>query len=1474
MKISRIAALILAVCFIAGMIPVTASAEASASIRIADNGSLPVISGAQKGVVWFGSYTQTSDGNGGFNVDPIKWRVLSNSNGKLFLLADQNLDSATYHNADKDITWENCYLRAWLRDTFLKKAFSAAEQNAISLTEVVNKNSSYGAPGGNSTKDKVFLLSSDEVTDTAYGFSSDPDKTGNESGRIATNTAYTASHSGLSGEGKSNRYWLRSPGIDSFSAAAIQAEGNVGVSDYVMSEGIAIRPAFNVDLKSVLFASPAVGGKSSDGVGASALKKVGDYTGSEWKLTIIDSSRKFTVTEKEVSAARGETVELNYKGATVNSKKAGAEEYVSVILADSKGNALYYGNLLKTASADGKVQVTLPSELANGNYILKLFSEQLNGDKSTDYASAFSDVKLTVEDPKFTVTFKNWDNTVLQSEDVVSGSNPEYTGETPSRDNSAQYTYTFSGWNDGTKTYGTDDTLPAVTGEATYTAVFSETVNEYAVRFVDEDGKTELQSGDVAYGKTPSYTGKTPSKVNNAQYTYTFSCWNDGTNTYGKDDALPSVTGEATYTAVFSETVNEYTVTFVDEDGKTELQKGDLAYGKTPSYTGETPTKESSAQYTYTFSGWNDGKKTYASDAKLPSVKGNAKYTAVYSEQQRLGSIVINASVDNYEGESVTFTFNLVDEESGGENYRHNAVVQYSAEGWQTTTVNGIPAGMNIICTAVASGSKHTIKDDSSKTVTVVADSEVNVYFTFTKTAFNVSFVNEGEETPLQTEELSAGQIPSYNGKTPEKQPDDDYTYAFSGWDDGKTKYGRDDALPAVTKSVTYTATYEKKPKPVVNVMKTDIDTGEAVEGAKLQILDNEGNVIKYWTSTTEAQVVKGLEPGVEYTLREEAAPDGYTIATDTTFTIDEDGKITATGSVTTDENGAAVLLVENAKTVVRVLKTDNEDKPLAGASLQILDSEGNVIEEWKSTAEARVIEGLKTGEEYTLHEKEPPQHYTAAEDITFTIDNNGKITSTGDVATDSEGNAVFVLTSEPSVEYDVTLTADSEAGGTVSGDGTFEENTSVTVSAKANDDYKFDGWYSGDEKVSEDAEYTFTLTQDTDLTARFTKKTVYTVIWLNGNGTKLDTKTYQEGDPEPTTQKVPKKDENEYYTYTFKSWDKGTVKGTTKTYKPIFTSKLKTQYYIIWLNYDGTVFAKKSYMEGAGEITLDKIPEKPDDADNTYTFTLWKKVKVSGTTTTYQAVFTAVPKPVYTVVWLNGDGSVLESKTYKSGNEPKTNRVPVKAEDSNYTYVFSKWDKGTVNGKTKTYSPLFTAIAKEKSVYTIKWIDDSGKVIGTATFTEDQDPPKLEIIPAKAEDEKNTYVFEKWEIYSVNGNETTFRAVFKAIAKPAPEPVQKKQYTVIWMNDNGTKIDSATYEEGQPEPLTARIPEKTEEAAFTYIFVSWYEYSFSGTVKTYKPLYLPVQKPIENPKTSDEGPSDVLSRFIYGLLSKPLISK
>lgn len=362
-----------------------------------------------EGVDWINATQATGNGQGPYyKIEPIKWRVLDAANdfntsnstteSALFLLSEQNLDVWQYNTTSTEYTgaWAGSSLRAWLNGTksgdFLADAFASGEQAAIATTHVVNKNDNpwYDVNGGEDTEDKVFLLSITEVMNAAYGFDT---RSGYATDtRVATNTAYLVGGGGsgiispqIPGVGNAHLWWLRSPGYDisgkgeRSNAVYVEISGALHLSGVYLTIGnIATRPAFNLDSSSILFTSAAAGGKP-DGFVA-----VSDYSGNEWKLTLLDSSRSsFDARVSNVDTSSGIKLTIAYSGA-----KTGDNEYISAMI--KNGNEVkYYGRLeLATAEATNEVEITLPGDFnaANGD-TLYIFNEQYNGDYKTDYAS-------------------------------------------------------------------------------------------------------------------------------------------------------------------------------------------------------------------------------------------------------------------------------------------------------------------------------------------------------------------------------------------------------------------------------------------------------------------------------------------------------------------------------------------------------------------------------------------------------------------------------------------------------------------------------------------------------------------------------------------------------------------------------------------------------------------------------------------------------------------------------------------------------------------------------------------------------------------------------------------------------------------------------------------------------------------------------------------------------------------------------
>ena len=165
----------------------------------------------------------------------------------------------------------------------------------------------------------------------------------------------------------------------------------------------------------------------------------------------------------------------------------------------------------------------------------------------------------------------------------------------------------------------------------------------------------------------------------------------------------------------------------------------------------------------------------------------------------------------------------------------------------------------------------------------------------------------------------------------------------------------------------------------ITEFTKVDLTGGQEIEGAKMQILDQDGKVIEEWVSKKEPHVVYALEPG-EYVLHEEQAPteQGYVRAEDVKFVVEETGEVQK-------------VKMEDDHTKVSISKTDITDgKEIEGAKLQILDQDGEVVESW-TTGEEHLIEYLPLGT-YTLHEEAAVDGYIVANDVEFTVEETGEI--------------------------------------------------------------------------------------------------------------------------------------------------------------------------------------------------------------------------------------------------------------------------------------------------------------------------------------------------------------------------------------------------------------------------------------------------------------------------------------------------
>ena len=209
----------------------------------------------------------------------------------------------------------------------------------------------------------------------------------------------------------------------------------------------------------------------------------------------------------------------------------------------------------------------------------------------------------------------------------------------------------------------------------------------------------------------------------------------------------------------------------------------------------------------------------------------------------------------------------------------------------------------------------------------------------------------------------------------------------------GKTYTLRETAAPdgyVITNDIEFTVNADGSVTEVVmtddttkvRISKQAITGGDELSGAKLQVIGTDGEIIEEWISGETPHLIEGrLTAGKSYTLRETASPDGYVIANEIEFTVNDDGSVTE-------------VVMKDDTTKVRISKqaiTGGDE--LSGAKLQVIGTDGEIIEEWISGETPHLIEGrLTAGKTYTLKGTASPDGYVIANEIEFTVNDDGSV--------------------------------------------------------------------------------------------------------------------------------------------------------------------------------------------------------------------------------------------------------------------------------------------------------------------------------------------------------------------------------------------------------------------------------------------------------------------------------------------------
>ena len=1008
----------------------------------------------------------------------------------------------------------------------------------------------------------------------------------------------------------------------------------------------------------------------------------------------------------------------------------------------------------------------------------------------------------------FTVTWKNHDGSILEKdENVPDGTTASYDGEEPVKAETVQYTYEFSGW---------DPQIGPITSDTIYTAQFTGTIRNYTIKFV-KDG-VELSSKVYPFGTAADDIERpeAPAKDADAQYTYTFAGW------YPE---ISSVSGDATYEATYSNTVNTYKVKWKNEDGSILEQDDSVAYGDMPEYNGSTPEKAADQLYaSYQFTGWYPA---------VTSVVGNAEYTATFAGVEREFEVRFEANAPT--GVSITGTMapqsvkTVTPSNLNANSFKANPETDSCVfVGWNTR----------------ADGSGDSYADQASVTFT----HDVVLYAQWDVREYRIVWMND-DGSELKSEMVPYGVMPSYSG-TPTKAPDAQYTYTFAGWSP---------EVRAVSGEATYTATYTS-----------------TINSYLITFIDEDGTTL-YSANVPygEVPVYAGNEP-----VKEGDAQFSYSFAGWDPAIKAVDGTATYTATYTETTNSYTVIWNNDDGS-----ELERDEAVLYGSMPSYDGAEPEkaetaeyeyVFDGW--TPDVSAVSGNVT---YTAKFRAEKRSY----EIVFVDEDGSTVLDSKNVLF---GEVPVYEGAEPSKErtpeYSYAFAGWAPEIKAVDGPARYQATYSATRNKYTITWYNDDGTtilatteteygevpeYVGMTPVKEQtAEFTYTVAgwQYDAVNAQGESEIIkvrndsgeslpvvhgpacytafydnfrrsYTITWLNDDDSLIETTTVEYGSM-PAHADVSKESTPEF-SYEFMGWspEMHPVIGP-EIYKAQFNATRRS-YTITWQDENGNVIGSDVLEFGQMPAHVDL--EKQADAQYTYEFLGWVPAiaPVSGPAT-YKASFRNIVNN-YTVIWKDADGRVLETdENVPYGTIPSYDgSEPRKEGSAQYTYNFIGWDKpleGIVG--TTVFVAQYESVVNK---YMIKFVDDKGAVLQSSELEYGVMPVFEGEEPSKPMTADKVFTFVGWDpaVEEVTG-EQTYQAVFRE---------EQRKYTITWKLDKDTVIDTALVAYG--EIPSHSDPVKDSNAQYDYTFVEWtpeiipvkadatYTATFSSEIRSYVVSFL-----------------------------------
>ncbi len=1067
-----------------------------------------------------------------------------------------------------------------------------------------------------------------------------------------------------------------------------------------------------------------------------------------------------------------------------------------------------------------------------------------NFNKSTGY------LEVLYDPDRYTVTFFNWDGTVLQSSVVMEGK-AATAPATPTKEGNSQYSYTFSGW---------DKTFTNVQSTLDIYPIFTQTTNKYTVTFKNDDG-TVLGTQQVEYGKNATYTGATPTKTSTAQYSYTFSGW---------DKSLNNITGNLTVTAQYTSTVRSYTVTFVNWDGS-ELKSQTVKYGSAATAP-SAPTRPATAQYTYTFTGW---------DKAFNNITGNLTVTAQYS-----------STVNKY---TVKF-------------------VNWDGTELKTQTVEygkGATAPSNPTRPADAQYT-YTFSSWDKAFNNITGNLTVTAQYSTTTNKYTVTFQN-WDGTKLTSQLVEYGKSASYTGSTPTKQGDAQYSYTFKGWDKDFSKitgnltvtaqftqsvnkytvtFKNWDGSTIATRTVEYgkAATAPSNPTRPADAQYTYTFTGWDKDFTK--IIGNLTVTAQYGTTVNKYTVTFKDYNGTVLSTQSVAYGSGATAPTDPTrkgyeFTgWDKDfSNITGTTTVTAqyrdvqlylmgDFNGwaSSTPMTESTGNIVTISVTLDAGtygfKLMKGATGIWYGNTGTIEDTTLATSDIGWEMFDWEGANCTLKAKGGTYTFNFNTETHFlevlyapytykvTFQNwDGTVLKTETVNIGEDATAPSNPTRPATAQYTYTFKGWDKAFTNITANTTvtatynqtvnkytvtFKDWNGMTLStqqveygkgatAPANPTrtgYEFTGW---------DTDFS-NITGNITVTAQYVDATAYLLGSFNGWDKTTGVMATKSGNIVTATMKL------DAGTYTFKILHKevwygnyGNIEDTTTATSNIgwemvdgandctltatggmyiFNYNTETHflevlheanaYQVTFKNWDGTVLKTEAVKQGSA-ATAPATPGRPATAQYSYTFKAWDTdfSNIQADTVVTATYIATVNK--YTVTFKNWDGTVLSTQQVEYGKSATAPSNPTKAADVQYTYTFKAWDKAfnNITGDL-TVTATYSQTLNKYTVTFVNW-DDSVLSTQQVEYGKGATAPQT---PTRQGDAQYSYTFKAWD--------KDFSNITGVLTVKATYTQTVNKYTVTFKNWDGSVVDTQQVEYGS----AATAP--TAPTRDDYVFTGW----------------------------------------------------